>query len=268
MPTQLYNSEAVGLMAAHVPLRLDSTYAWGQAIGGMLLAPGLRGLWSGSSIDEHKGIVDLSGQGRELVAINTLTQGRYGIAPYVDFTRASSEYLNRVTEPGLEITTTGLTLWTWIRFHTQSTGQWASVISKWGIIPNYGYIIGKGPNDRVAFTISSTGADNITAVALTPTDYTYAIDTWYFLAGRFTPSTEIALFVGRATDGWYTWMKDVAAIPAAIFSTDADFMIGSDDGVNNYLDGDMSLFGISAVPLLDTEIWNMFSQSRPLWMHI
>ena len=189
----------------------------------------------------------------------------FGLATYLEFTKANGTCLYRPTEPGLDIIH-DITVWTWVRFHTQSTGQWASLISKWGIVPNYGYILGKGDNDRLAFTISSTGADNITAVAFTPADYTYAIDTWYFVAGRFTPSTEVALFIGRATDGWSTWIKNVTAIPASIFSNVADFMVGTDDGVGNLLDGDMTLFGIAAGSVPDVHIWNMFHQSRPLFM--
>jgi hypothetical protein len=243
---------------------MDSTYAWGQAISGMTLIPGLRGLWSGSSIDEHKGIVDLSSQGREIVAMNTLTQGRYGILPYIDFSIASSEYLKRVTEVGLEITT-GLTLWTWVRFHPESTGQNTTLLSKWGLVGNYGYKLEKDNNDDIYFRTSVDGT-NITFAPFFSWNYNYLPNVWYFIAGRFAPVFEIATFIGRATDGWFDYAKKFAVIPASIYNSTAAYQVGAADavGAENYLDGDMSLFGIAAEHLTDTEVWNIFSQTRPL----
>ena len=263
MPTQQYNSEAVGLMATHFPLRLDSTYALGQAIGGILLTPALRGLWSGGSIDEHKGIVDLSGQGRELVAMNTLAWGRYGILPYIDFTRASSEYLKRVTEHGLEITTIGLTCWAWVYFDVESSAAETGIISKWYTTGDKrGYVLYKSTANAFTFTISHHG-DAATIVTIGDAAANYTISKWWFLAGRFEPSAEVALMVGNATSGAYTWYKNAVAIPATIYVTDEAFEVGRYDR-DNYLDGRIPLFGIAAEHLTDTEVWNIFSQTRPL----
>lgn len=257
-----HGAELVRLQATDFPRRLDPSYAWGQAIGGILLTPALRGLWSGGSIDEHKGIVDLSGQGRELVAINTLTQGRYGIIPYIDFTRASSEYLKRVTEVGLEITG-GLTCWAWVYFDVESSGVETGIISKWYTVGDKrGYVLYKSAGDAFTFAISSTGLVG-TVATIGDAAANYVISKWWFLAGRFEPSTEIALMVGNATSGAHTWYKKAVVIPAAIYGTDEAFEIGRYNRTN-YLDGRIPLFGIAQEHLTDTEVWNIFSQTRPL----
>lgn len=259
---QQHSAELVKLLSSDFPRRMDSTYAWGQAISGMTLIPALRGLWSGSSIDEHKGIVDLSSQGRELVAMNTLTQGRYGILPYIDFTIAASEYLKRVTEVGLEITT-GLTCWAWVYFDVQSSGAETGIISKWYTVGDKrGYVLYKSAGDAFTFAISSTGhAGAVATIGDAAANYT--ISKWWFLAGRFEPSAEVALMVGNATSGAYTWYKNAVAIPATIYVTDEAFEVGRYDR-DNYLDGRIPLFGIAAEHLTDTEVWNIFSQTRPL----
>lgn len=262
MHQQQYNAQLVEQLATDFPLKKGSTYAWGRAIGGMTLLPALRGLWAGSSIDEHKGLVDLSSQGREIVAMNTLTQGRYGILPYIDFSIASSEYLKRVTEVGLEITG-GLTCWAWVYFDTESSGVETGIISKWYTAGDKrGYVLYKSAGNAFTFAISSTG--HVASVAtIGDVAANYVISKWWFLAGRFEPSAEVALMVGDATSGAYTWYKNVVAIPAAIYVTDEAFEVGRYNRTN-YLDGRIPLFGIASEHLTDTEVWNIFSQTRPL----
>lgn len=267
--TQPYNAQLVDQLATDFPKRLDSTYAWGQVVSGFDLTPGLIGLWGFGAVDENFRFTDASGQGRVVgqdTAGNRPAPGTYGIAPICTFTRANSHFLYRANEAGLAITT-ALTIWTWVRFHAPSTGQWTSLLAKWGLSPHYGYILGKRNDDHLGFSISGTGADNITANA-DPADYNYAEDVWFFVAGRFTPSTEVAAFIGKAGTGRFRWEKTVAGVPAAIHDTPADFWMGATDaaGSENYFDGDLSIAGIAARALTDIEIQNLFSQSRPLFI--
>jgi hypothetical protein len=262
---QEYNAQLIDWFATSFPRRLDASYAWARAISGMQLLPVLRGIWSGGGIDEHGGIVDLSEQGRELVAVNSLGWGRYGIVPYINFVRASSAYLSRATEPGLEITTIGLTCWAWVYFDVESSAAETGIISKWYTTGDKrGYLLHKSAGNAFTFSISSSGAVG-TVVTIGDVATNYSISKWWFLAGRFQPSTEIALMVGNATTGVYTWYKNVAAIPAAIYKTNEAFEIGRYNRTN-YLDGRMPLFGIASEHLTDIEVWNIFSQTRPLFM--
>jgi hypothetical protein len=257
---QEYNAEMAELLSAHFPMRKDASYAWARLISGIQLTPYLRAFYPCSSVDERGGVIDLSGQGRILMPGTAPNISSSGLIPYLDFVRASSMYLQRHTEPGLEITG-GLTVWTWIRFDAPSTGAETYFLSKWYTVGNLrSYLLYKTAANAFTFDISTNG----TAVkTIGDAAANYLVSKWWFLAGRFTPSTELALFVGQATNGAYNWYRNAAAIPASIFVSTEALNIGRGNRTN-YLDGQMSSFGLSAGALTDTQIWNMFSQTRPM----
>jgi len=262
MPSQLYNAEAAGLLATHFPMRMEASYVWARAISGLQNTPGLRGLWSFSSIDEHNKVVDMSGQGRVLMPGTAPTLGTNGLLSYLDFIRASSMYLKRPTEPGIAITG-AMTVWAWIYFDVESTGNETGIISKWYTIGNLrSYLLYKTAGNAFTFDISTDGTAVKTvgdAVA------NYTISKWWFVLGRFIPSTELALLVGEASGGTYNWYRNVAAIPATIFVSTEALEIGRGSRTN-YLDGRMSSAGLVANALTDVQAWNIFSQTRPLLM--
>lgn len=257
--TQPYNAQLIDQLATDFPKRLDSSYAWGQTVSGIQLTRNLRALWGCGSIDENNKVLDLSGQGRVLMPGTVPNFGAYGIAPYLDFVRASSMYLKRPTEPGIEITT-GLTVWTWVYFDAQSTGGETDLLSKWYTTGNKrSYLLYKSVADAFTFDISTDGAA-VTSIGDAVANY--LISKWWFIAGRFTPSTELALFVGQATSGQNNWYLNAVA-PATIFISPEALEIGRGNRTN-YLDGRITLPGLAAEALTDVEVWNIFSQTRPL----
>jgi hypothetical protein len=257
---QQNNAEMVENLSTHFPRRMDASYAWARAISGFQFTPSLRALYPCSSIDERGSIIDLSGQGRVLTPGTAPNYSSYGLIPYVDFVRASSMYLQRPSEPGLEITT-GLTIWSWVRFDVPSTGADTYFFSKWYTVGNKrSYLLYKTAANAFTFDISTDG----TAIkTIGDAAANYLTSKWWFIAGRFYPSTELALFVGQAISGAYTWYRNVAVIPATIFVSPEALEMGRGNRTN-YLDGQMTLSGIAAAALADTQIWNMFSQTRPL----
>jgi len=262
--TQPYNAQLIDQLATDFPRRLDASYAWGQAIGGVQLLPGLRAIWPYSSIDEHNHVLDLSGQGRVLYPGTMPNVSYYGISPCLDFVSASSMYLRRATEPGIEFTG-AMTVWTWVYYDAPSTGSFTSLISKWGDAGDRSYLLNKYDTNHFYFSVSDDGTASVDANDTAAVDY-YAVSKWYFLCGKYTPSIEVALFVGKALEGTYAWYWNVAA-PAAIFNSITDLYVGADVSMfANYLDGRLGLSGLAIGALPDVYVWNIFSQTRPLFM--
>lgn len=261
MPKQILNAEQVSLLATHFPLRNDSSYAWGNAISGMLLTPRLRGLWcacANNAFDNY----DLSPHGRTLTTHNNPNPNMQGITPFVMFDRAATQYYSRATETDIEITDY-MSMWTWIRFHTESTGNTVYYFSKFYTVGgNRAYLLYKDSLDKFRFGISGTGADWFT---IDDGGVNYAIDTWFFVAGIYIPSTSITLYVGNAITGILTPYTLAVAIPAAIFNSTEALEIGRGNRTN-YLDGYLSLWGLTAYPLPDVDIFTKFHQTRPLFM--
>jgi hypothetical protein len=186
----------------------------------------------------------------------------YGISPYHDFIRAGTQYYQRADEAGIDIMT-DLTMWTWVRFHAPSTGAVVYFYSKWLVAGNQqAYMLHKTATNILAFSISNTGADTF---AVADAAANYAVDTWLFVAGRFTPSTELKLWVGNGNTGVLNSYTNVAAIPAAIFNSDEPLEVGRGNRTN-YLDGHAVLWGLAAYVMTDTDIFNKFHQTRPLYM--
>lgn len=84
------------------------------AISSFLGLPGLRGFWPMSSVDEAGTVYDLSGQGRHLTSVGSMSFGRTeNNFPMVDF---ADSYLERADEPGLDCT--NFTVGGWFRMKT------------------------------------------------------------------------------------------------------------------------------------------------------
>lgn len=267
---QPYNAQLIEELATTFPRRIEPNYAWGNAMGGYLLIPRLRALWS-TVQNETFYVYDHSGQGRTLTP-SVMAAGAHalGVTSFMEFTRANSECLYRASEAGLNFTPF-LTAFCWVRFHQPSTGNQCRMINKWDNEGQLSYILYKdaGFGDNLTFLISSGGTSATAHGAGTSSSakgYSYVEDKWYFVAGRFYTSAETSIAVGRADTGWWEIIKNRAGVPASIFSgTDRLTIAGNLFGSAN-VDGYMSLYGLTAYYLDDTYLWNMFQQTRPLFM--
>jgi hypothetical protein len=264
MPIQILNAEHTTLLSTQFAMKNEPNYAWGNALSGYLLSPRLRGQW-GVSTDDVFSVYDHSGQGRTMTglgAASTPLAYQYGMSPYHNFIRASSQYYQRPDEAGIDILE-DLTMWTWIRFHAASTGALVYFYSKWLTAGGQqAYLLSKTAANALTFSISNSGAD---AFSVTDAAANYLVDTWFFIAGRFTPSTEVKLWVGNALTGALTPYTNIVAIPATIFNSDEPLEVGRGNQTN-YLDGYMSLWGLAAWAMSDTDIFTKFHQARPLFM--
>lgn len=236
--------------------------AWQALAGSFLALPGLRGLWLASSFDASGNVSDLSGQGRTLTYNGNPTFNYNGLVPYLAFD-GTGDYLSRVDEAGLDILGTesyvasaakGLTLVTWVKF--SALGSQAAVCSKGvGGGANTSFWLDKLAGDTVRFLVGD-GAD----LQGPSSTATVGSSDWYFLCGRFTPSSEVALFLDA------TKYQDTTGIPAALLNTGASLNVGSyNDSGLLALNGQVAAVGLYACTHSDTMVRTLYHQTRSLF---
>jgi len=92
------------------------------------------------------------------------------------------------------------------------------------------------------FSVSATGL----AGSAVDADSTYGgpvIDTWYFVAGYFEPSTTLNVYVGANTDASLVVDKVVAAVPAGAYNGGAALTIGAQGNPSIYWPGRIGIVG-------------------------
>lgn len=233
---------------------LESGYTMGDAIGAGLGLPGLRAFWPFSSINQNGTVIDISGQARALTNTNAATFGvQNQVMPYA-ILNGTTQYFTRADEVGQDITGS-LTMGGW--FYTTS-------------IANAIRCIGKdvaGTNNR-SYSISLAAGTGQVSMSVFPLGTSasefsiggssIAINTWTFLVGRFTSSTELAVWVNN------TKTSTTTAVPAATFSGAAPFTIGASGTPDLYLPGRATLCFLCADALPDALINRFYNISRSL----
>ena len=252
MTIQIRNAEMIELLRPDFFARYEPNASLVHT-GLHMQLPQLRGYWPMSSVDENGAVYDMSGQGRMLTNTNTVAFGTYNLLPYSDYTPASTHYLNRLDEPGLDITG-ALTMGGWFSLDTVASGANQVLMGKYNTVGNQRayqlYLV--DASDQFVFIVSSNGAAT-TTVTNVPVA---VISTWYHIVGRYVPGAELSIFV----DGVET--LNVAAIPAAIFNSTAKFTIGARDPGTEYLDGKSAQCFLCADDLDDVVIKTIFDQTR------
>lgn len=262
MPTvQIRNPENIALLSADLQLRYEPNFAWVNAISAGLMLPALRAFWPMSSADESGNALDLSGQGRTLSYNGNPAYSAVGLAPFLNLDGAG-DYLSRADEAGLDITGTettvgaalrGLTILGW--FEADAFGAAAGLMGKWAAAGNRSYLLYKLAADTPRFSVSGDGTAEVAVTAASA-----MTAAWYCIAGRFTPSTELALFVNGVKT------TNLAGVPASIYSGNASFTIGGyDSPVANFLDGRPSLCALCAAALPDCFVNAFYEQTRALY---
>jgi len=253
------NPEMIKALSTSFPLLSAPATSWGNVLSNHLLLRHLRGYWPMTSVDENGDVYDLSGQGRVLNNNNAVPFVSAGLMTYADLTAATPHYFNRVDEAGLDILG-GLTLGGWFWLDTLATGQSQGLISKWdtsgGANQRAFLLYLDDATNTLRFFISSLGTA-ASSVSVTSTA-TIAINSWYYVVGRFVPGTEISIFV----NGVETVVA--AAIPAALFNSSADLEVGSYNIATNPMDGRASHCFLCADDLEDYFIKALFWHSCPL----
>lgn len=222
-----------------------------SAMSVFLHLPALRGFWPLTNTLDGTKVFDLSGSGLDLDVGSGVTLSASGKASYADF---ATGYIQRTNETALQITGTesyvgnpGLTLGGWFYLDTLQLTQ----------------LIGKGSAYSLVYSSSSNGAyfaltsgsSNLTP--LIP----LSVSTWYFVAGRFTPSTEMKIWVNTATE------VKTSSIPATLNGSNTNHLtIGKDSGGSSrYLDGRAACCFLCASAVPDEMILELYQASKVLF---
>ncbi len=252
--------ELVQGLGAYLVSRDEPGYALGSTVGAYQLLPGLRGVWPMSSINSGGDVYDLSGQLRTLTQTGAPTLGyatTLGLGPCLTMD-GSTQWLHRNDEGGLAITG-AMTCGLWFRLNDLVSPEVdRHLLSKWVATSNQRswslYV-----DEADGYIEADITTDGSTVKAVLNDDETFA-NCWYFVAMRFTPSTELALFV--YDEKWV----NITGIPATIYDSTAPLEIGSiGHGGTIDLNGKVSLAFLCAYALSDAEINQLYYLSRPLF---
>lgn len=231
-----------------------------DAIGPFLALPGLVGFWPMSSVQRSTGnVYDLSGQARTLTyngnpTFNYTSKGM----PYIALDGVG-DYLSRTDETDLDVlgtetifaaATRGLTMGGW--FYSTGANPIEYVMAKWLTTGNQmSYRINRAGGKW----FGSITTDGSTIKAVTGGDST--ANQWYGLIMRFVPSTTLDLWCNG------TKYTQAVGIPASIFNSTAQLLIGRDEGGTYPLfTGRSTLNFLCASALPDSLIGSLFEQMR------
>lgn len=124
-------------------------------------------------------------------------------------------------EPGAE----EVFVWSWVYGTDLTSDQYA--VAKWDVGGDqrcYRLLY----NNAVKALQLSVSSDGTAATVVSATStYAEAVDTWYFLAGYYEPSSIVRVYVGAATDVELTADDTAGAPPASLFSGTANLLIGA-----------------------------------------
>lgn len=222
----------------------------------------LRGLWL-MGVQNNAGLIqDMSGTGNPLVYNGNPVLNVYNeLVPYEDYD-GTGDFHSVADNANLDITggegqyaaaIKGLTLggWFWMDAFAANDG-----------------LITKGDAASAAgsaynLDLSATGVKlDLFSGAAGVSVASAALNTgqWYFVVGRYTPSTEAAIW----TNG--TKVVNTTSIPATLNNVAAPLNIANTaSGVTRYLDGRCAMAFLCAARLSDNLIDQLFARSRPFF---
>lgn len=231
----------------------------GTALAAYQMLPQLRLFVPFSSTDESGNAYDLSGQGRTLANTGSATFGVVNSSAYAAVDGAT-QYFNRGDEAGLDITG-ALTIGGWFYASALVAASAYTLIAKSGAAGARGYTIyiGNGASSVLNGQISSDG----TATTTVTSAYDVAATEWRYIAMRYTPSTELALF--DTPSGVLTKTVNTTAIPAAMVNNANQLTIGARSDTSFKFNGRFALCYLCAAALSDATIEALYQQTLGLF---
>lgn len=255
--------EAVQAELRDLRTRERASAALGAA---MLDLPALVGAWMPTSVQRSTGnVYDLSGQARTLTYNGNPTLNHYnGLVPYYDLD-GTGDFFSRADEADMRVTgaetiyasaVRGLTMGGWFWLDTATYAQTRGFVSKDNIAAARAYGLFVTAAGAVQAFVSSDGSAQTLATGATLT-----ASQWYFLWGRFLPSTYLDAGVG------VSYTRNTTSIPASIFAATSVFNVGSvnSDGVNRVIDGRWAAAFVCANALSDNLLGAFYQRTRALF---
>lgn len=247
--------------------RNDPVNRWGNLISTYLALPGLRGFWPMS-------VIGASGQAVDLALQNHMTDtasppfGHNNFVPYAQY-NGSTQYHSIADNAAHDIIgnesyigtgSKGLTIGMWANPRNLPGGT-TRIFAKGTTTGNAkSYHLAQSSSNIFVFGISSTGANTFDASAASA----FSANQWYFLAGRFTPSTEIKLWVGSSAGGLETF-TNTSSIPATLNNSATGLAIGAQADGTQYSSVWASMCFVSVMALDDYFIFSLFEQGKTLY---
>lgn len=229
-----------------------------------LALPALRGFWQPGAIDETGAIYDQGGQSRKLTMNGTPTLQVRSNVTSISALNGTTDFFSRATEAGLNIIGTeasvlaanrGIAVGGWFNVTTFAAGHELIGKTDSGTVTNWQYGI-----------YHNVGGPPVFAVGAAATGVTSSVSpsaaTWFFVVGRWTPSTELAVFVNG------TKTTNTTAIPATIPvpATPRPFTIGvHGQGGIGFLPGFWGQAFLCGAILTDDLINYVFNRTRILF---
>ena len=224
--------------------------------------PGLRGFWPMSSVAyTNPQCLDISGNGLHLTNVNVAQFGTDGLPPYVDVDGVNQHLLHADggaanafdvtgTETYITAAQRGLTIGGWFRPDAVAA---SFLIGKVGGVGTYSYWLQQ--TAPIQFEVSVDGTAVTSVGGTNP-----IISTWRFIVGTFAPSTELAIFIDDEVKA-----VNVAGIPASIFDSASNFVIGANSGGVTLFNGKASMCFLCAALVPDATIGSLYQQTRRMY---
>jgi len=259
----LLRQEARQEAAADRTAGLESGLGIGVLASLFMGLPGLRGLWlPGASVAETGNVSDISGQGRTLTYNGNPTINLHNaLVPYLDLD-GTGDFLSRPDENGLDVAGTetyiasglrGLTVGGW--FWSNAGGAAQGLIGKRNaVVGGHSYLLETSASNALSLLVSTDGNTDVTV-----TGTVFPTAGWFFAVGRFTPSTELKIFMNGST------ATNTTSIPASIFNGSSAFQIGSFNAGVNLLVGRCALGFLCAAAVPDSILATALAMSRGLF---
>jgi hypothetical protein len=218
-----------------------------------LALPALRAFWPLNVWNNAGQFQDMSGNGKVLAGANMQVGIYNNLVPYASFNGTSANIV-RASEADLQITG-ALTIGGWFYWNTFPGAGQRGLMGKYDAGTQRSYLLFQDSTPQIDFIVSNTGAVDAGQVN-NPNTPTAAA--WYFVAGRYTPSTETAIFLNNNKN------TNTTSIPASLFSGTAAFQVGSYNSAN-WMDGRAAACFLCAAALPDTLLSYVFQRTRGIF---
>jgi hypothetical protein len=220
--------------------------------------PGLRGYWPMSAVNYLGRAVDHSNASVHLQRTGSPTYGFDGNA-YIqlgvatDFLHTASSELDFTgTEAWIDPAIQGLTVGGWFMMDASSVVD-RGLITKDITAPNRGFALLQKNTNQYGFFISGDGSGVSQVIGSTA-----LVSQWQFVVGRFTPSTEVAVFVDGNKASLTT------SVPAQCTVSTQNFEVGRYLANNSQIvHGKARDLFICAAALSDSLIEEVYKASTP-----
>jgi len=269
MPTP--NDAMIKGMESYFPRLSSPSYTAGNVASLFLQLPFIRAYWPMSANGLNAGAIllrDVAGR-LDLTVSPSCSLGYDRLAPYASFLRASSQYAAYPDNEHFDVIGTeaymlnpGLTLGGWLYFDSLVSGQ--GIASKYYSTTNQrAYrLYQSDAGGSIRFSVSNTGAADISVTIAAATSGMIA-RYWRFIVARYSPSRELKIWNNSTTNEYYE--INTTSIPASLFNSTEPFELARSNRTG-YFNGKFSNWFFAAGYLSDSQIWNLWQNTRYLYI--